>query len=115
VRFPTDARLYDRARERLVKTARNQGLSIKQSYERVGRRLLMAQSRYAHARQMKRARACTRKLRTNLGRVIREIERQQSQPQGLLGKLLETAKRIHTQERGDGHKEVLPVLLWVRA
>jgi len=104
VRFPTDARLYDRARERLVKTARKQGLSIKQSYERVGRRLLMAQSRYAHARQMKRARACTRKLRTNLGRVIREIERQQSQPQGLLGKLLQTAKRIHGQERGDVQK-----------
>ena len=67
----------DRARERLVKTARKQGLSIKQSYERVGRRLLMAQSRYAHARQMKRAQACTRKLRTNLGLLIREIERQQ--------------------------------------
>jgi IS5 family transposase len=31
VRFPTDARLYDRARERLVKTARKQGLRIKQS------------------------------------------------------------------------------------
>jgi IS5 family transposase len=103
-RFPKDARLYDRARERLVKTARKQGLSIKQSYERVGRRLLMAQSRYAHARQMKRAQACTRKLRTNLGLLIREIERQQSQPQGLRGKLLETAKRIRAQERGDGQK-----------
>jgi IS5 family transposase len=34
--------------------------------------------------------------------VIREIERQHSQPQGLLGKLLETAKRIHAQKRGDG-------------
>ena len=45
VRFPKDARLYDRARERLVKTARKQGLRIKQSYKRVGRRLLMAQSR----------------------------------------------------------------------
>jgi hypothetical protein len=55
----------------------------------------MAQSRYAHARQMKWARACTLKVRTHLGRLIREIERQHSQPQGLLGKLLETAKRIH--------------------
>jgi transposase, IS5 family len=42
----------------------------------VGRRLLMQSSRYAHARQMKRARACTRKLKTQLGRVLREIERQ---------------------------------------
>jgi transposase, IS5 family len=47
-----------------------EGLTIKQSYRHVGRRLLMQSSRYAHARQMKRARACTRKLRTQLGRVI---------------------------------------------
>ena len=80
VRFPTDARLYDRTRERLVKAARKAGLKIKQSYERVGRRLLMQQSRYAHARQPKRAQACTRKLHTNLGRVIREVGRQQKRP-----------------------------------
>jgi len=36
-RFPTDARLYQRMRERLVKAARAEGLSIKQSYEHVGR------------------------------------------------------------------------------
>jgi IS5 family transposase len=41
IRFPTDARLYQRMRERLVKAARAEGLSIKQSYEHVGRRLLM--------------------------------------------------------------------------
>ena len=104
VRFPTDARLYDRARERLVKTARKAGLQIKQSYERVGRRLRMAQSRYAPARQPKRARACTRKLRTNLGRVIREIGRQQSAPTGQLGELLTTAKRIHAQQPQDKNK-----------
>ena len=76
VRYPTDARLYHRCRERLVKAARREGLVIKQSYRHVGKRLLLASSRYAHARQMKRARACTRKLRTQLGRVVREIERQ---------------------------------------
>ena len=43
VRFPTDARLYQRATERLVKTARAGGLKIKQSYERVGPQLLMRQ------------------------------------------------------------------------
>ena len=35
VRYPTDARLYNRARERLVKVARERGIEIKQSYERV--------------------------------------------------------------------------------
>ena len=80
IRFPIDARLYQRMRERLVKVARAEGLTIKQSYDRVGRRLLMQSNRYVHARQMKRARACTRKLKTQLGRVMREIERQVEAP-----------------------------------
>jgi IS5 family transposase len=110
IRFPTDARLYQRMRERLVKAARAEGLRIKQSYEHVGRRLLMQSSRYAHARQMKRARACTRKLRTQLGRVVREIERQlATSPNQLselskLSKLLATAHQIYTQQRHDKNK-----------
>jgi transposase, IS5 family len=102
VRYPTDARLYDRARERLVNSARKAGLSIKQSYERVGRKLVMMSGRYAHARQMKRSRRCVRKLRTNLGRVIREIERQSVTES--LRTLLDKSKRIHAQKRGDQEK-----------
>jgi IS5 family transposase len=67
IRFPTDARLYQRMRERLVKAARAEGLIIKQSYEHVGRRLLMQSSRYAHARQMKRARACDTQAENAVG------------------------------------------------
>src|ERR1039457_1390559 len=104
IRFPTDARLYQRMRERLVKAARAEGLSIKQSYEYVGRRLLTRSSRYAHARQMKRARACTRKLKTQLGRIVREIERQVETPSNKLRKLLATANQIHAQERHDKNK-----------
>jgi IS5 family transposase len=104
IRFPTDARLYNRARERLVKEARKRGLRIKQSYERVGPQLLMMSARYAHARQPKRAAACTRKLRTNLGRIIRQIERQKHDPKGKLAKLLAVAKKIHVQERKDKNK-----------
>jgi IS5 family transposase len=104
IRFPTDARLYQRMRERLVKAARAEGLTIKQSYEHVGRRLLMQSSRYAHARQMKRARACTRKLKTQLGRIVREIERQVDTPSNSLAKLLATAHRIHAQQRNEKNK-----------
>ena len=92
------------ARERLVKAARAEGLIIKQSYEHVGRRLLMQSSRYAHARQMKRARACTRKLKTQLGRVVREIERQVDTPSAELSMLLATAHQIHLQEKHDKNK-----------
>jgi IS5 family transposase len=104
IRFPTDARLYQRMRERLVKVARAEGLTIKQSYEHVGRRLLMQSSRYGHARQMKRARACTRKLKTQLGRIVREIERQIEKPSDKLAELLQTAHRIHAQQRHDKNK-----------
>jgi IS5 family transposase len=104
IRFPTDARIYQRMRERLVKAARAEGLTIKQSYEHVGRRLLMQSSRYAHARQMKRARACTRKLKTQLGRIIREVERQTAEPSMKLDKLLQTAHRIYAQQKHDKNK-----------
>ena len=104
IRYPTDARLYHRCRERLVKAARREGAVIKQSYRHVGKRLLLGSSRYAHARQMKRARACTRKLRTQLGRVVREIERQVTNPSEKLSQLLQTAHRIHAQQRHDKNK-----------
>ena len=68
IRFPTDARLYDRMRQKLVKAARKEGIALRQSYVRVGKRLLTQQSRYAGARQFRRARHCTRKLHTILGR-----------------------------------------------
>src|SRR5665213_31233 len=104
IRYPTDARLYHRCRARLVKAARAEGLAIKQSYEHVGKRLLLQSSRYAHARQMKRARNCTKKLHTQLGRVMREIERQTAEPSPQLGKLLQTAHRIHAQNKHDKNK-----------
>ena len=104
IRFPTDARLYHRMRERLVTVARTEGLEIKQSYQYVGKRLLMQSSRYAHARQMKRARACTRQLKTQLVRVLREIDRQTTEPSRKLSRLLETARRIHAQQRHDKNK-----------
>jgi IS5 family transposase len=82
--------------------ARKEGLTIKQSYERVGRLLVMKASRYAHARQMRRSRAATRKLRTALGRVIREVERQAGAP--ALSRLLTVCKRIHSQKPHDNEK-----------
>ena len=104
IRFPTDARLYDRARDRLVKGAKKNGISLRQNYNRLSRQLLLKQSRYAHARQMKRARSCTRKMRTYLGRVIRDIERNYTLPDDNMKSLLETAKRIINQQRADSNK-----------
>ena len=105
VRFPTDARLYDRARERLVKAARKEGIILRQSYCRVSKPQLIAHGRYIHARQPKRAARCRAKLRTWLGRVIRDIERKKGGRICLvLDVLLERARRIHAQQKDDKDK-----------
>jgi IS5 family transposase len=104
IAFPTDARLYDNARRTLVKAAQSRHLPLRQSYVRVGKRALFQQSRYRVARQLKRARKHTRKLRTYLGRVIRDIERKIPQPDAVMQTLLERATQIFQQERNDTHK-----------
>jgi len=75
VAFPTDAKLCHRARERLVNQAKAAGIDLRQSYRRVGKNALIMQQRYAHAKHYKRARRQLRKLRTYLGRTIRDIQR----------------------------------------
>src|SRR5258707_2039028 len=84
------------------------GIELRQSYKRVGKRALQKQGRYAHARQLKRARKETRKLRTYLGRVIRDIQRKAAasgtELSGRLPAYLERATRIHRQQRADKHK-----------
>ena len=104
VRFPTDSRLYDRARETLVKLAKRRRLKLRQSYERVGKRLMLKQSRYAHARQYKRAGKCGRHLKTLLGRVIRDIQRKCPEPDLKLREELKQAQRVYDQQRKDKGK-----------
>jgi IS5 family transposase len=75
ITFPTDAKLMHRARERLVRLAQKHGVRLRQSYARVGKIALIQHQRYAHAKQFKRANKALRRLRTMLGRVIRDITR----------------------------------------
>jgi IS5 family transposase len=75
IAFPTDARLYHKMRMALVRHAKALGIPLRQSYRFVGKKTLFQQHRYAHAKQMKRAAKMTRKLKTLLGRVVRDIER----------------------------------------
>ena len=75
IAFPTDAKLMHRARERLVRLAKKTGVSLRQSYERVGKHALIAHQRYAHAKQFRRANRALRTIRTCLGRVCRDIAR----------------------------------------
>jgi len=104
IRYPTDIRTYDRAREHLVKMAKKAGIKLRQNYNKVGKKLLFDQQRYAHARQGKRAAGCVRKSHTILGRVIRDIERKMTCENNVLSELILLAKRIFEQTRDSKNK-----------
>jgi IS5 family transposase len=104
IAFPTDARLYEKARTAVVRQARKADVKLRQSYKRVGKKALYNQSRYARARQIKRAKKETKKLRNYLGRVLRDVERKLSKPSEKFKELLSNATRIYTQEKNDKQK-----------
>jgi len=74
VHFPTDVRLCHRAREALVKLAKEQNIPLRQSYSRTGKQAHFMANRYMAARQMKRARRKIKEVRNYLGRVMRNIK-----------------------------------------
>lgn len=104
IAFPTDARLYHKARRALVRLARVLQYKLRQSYERLGKQALARQGRYAAAQQMKRARQQTKQLRTYLGRVLRNLERFVGPLKEGQARLLLLARRIFAQQRGDHGK-----------
>ena len=102
VMFPTDARLMNRAREKLVRLAKHCGVVLRQSYARMGKFALIQHQRYAHAKQFKRANRMLKKLRTYLGRVIRDITRKIEGDGGLeaaFAQLLMLARRVREQQQ----------------
>ena len=102
VMFPTDAKLLNRAREKLVRLAKLSGVELRQSYARVGKFALIQHQRYAHAKQFKRANRMLKKLRTYLGRVIRDIGRKIAGDAALevkFERLLMLAGRVREQQQ----------------
>jgi transposase, IS5 family len=109
IAFPTDARLYYKMRVALVRRAVKLRMTLNQTYVRVGKKTLAQQGRYAHARQYQRAAKLTRKLKTQLGRVLRDIQRKAPQTDGLitdekLRTLCERATRLLAQTKTSKHK-----------
>ena len=104
IRFPTDSRLYDRAREKLVQAAEKRRITLRQKYNHKAKEMLLMQSRYAHAKQFKRAAKCTAKLKTWLGRVVRDIERKCPKMDTKLSDLIKTSKKLLDQKKDSKNK-----------
>jgi IS5 family transposase len=104
ITHPTDSKLLYKAIEKLAGAARSRGIALRQSYLRVGKIAAMKVSRYAHARQFQRMRRSLRKLRTYVGRLIRDLRRKVRDPDEVLATLLQRADRVRQQQPQDTHK-----------
>jgi transposase, IS5 family len=109
ITFPTDAKLMHRARERLVRLAKEKGVRLRQSYARVGKIALIRHQRYAHAKQFRRAGKALRRLRTMLGRVIRDLTRKLSSRPELVEVFalpLSLARRVKDQRQRERGRKI---------
>ena len=104
ITYPTDSKLLYRSLQKLASAARSRSIKLRQSYLRVGKIAAVKVSRYAHARQFKRMQRSLRKLRTYVGRLIRDIRRKTSHPDEALATLLARADGVRKQRPQDTHK-----------
>jgi IS5 family transposase len=106
IAYPTDARLYERARDQLVALAQEAGVELRQSYARLAPRLALQVGRYAHARQFKRMRKALKKLKGYTGRVMRDLRRHlDDSPEGslrerIIAKLALVSQLLHQPPKG---------------
>ncbi len=108
IAHPTDSRLLDIARAKLVQFAKRNALPIKQTFEREGKQHKRKAAGYAHAKQFKRMHKVIRRQRTIVGKLIRDIERH-LQTKGdanntVFASIKERATRIQTQRKTDKNK-----------
>lgn len=104
ITYPTDAKLLYRCIAKLSAAARHHDIPLRQSYVRVGKRASIQAGRYAHAKQFRRMNRELRRLRTFVGRMIRDIRRKMRNKDAMLESLLTKAERIRTQQRQDKNK-----------
>ena len=108
IAHPTDSRLLEVARAKIVRLAKRAGLKLKMTHEREGQSLRRRAGGYAHAKQFKRLRQVVRRQRTILGVLLREVQRKMTTlvqaAQDQLKPWLERAERIRSQRPHDKNK-----------
>jgi transposase, IS5 family len=107
ITFPTDSKLYFRGIKTVVRIAKDHGIELRQAYTFLAKKASKKVSQYAHARQMKRAAKERKKLKTYLGRVLRDIKRKifgKIGLQSIFEPIFETIEKILSQTRESKNK-----------
>lgn len=104
ITYPTDAKLLNKVREKLVNLALMEGVSLRQNYNRKFKEFLRKASSYAHARQFNRLNSTLNKMKRRLGCIMRDIERKCPSPSKALQDMISMAFKIKWQEKKSKNK-----------
>jgi len=105
ITYPTDAKLHKRIIEKINTIAKQEEITLRQTYTRTLKQLMIDQRFHSHPKRRKKARAALRKIKTIAGRQVRDIERQFNQEQQLKYEgLLVILNKILIQQKGDKNK-----------
>ena len=113
IAHPTDSRLLEIARHKVVRSAKQAGIPLKQTYAKEGKALRFKAAGYAHAKQLRRLQRVIKRQRTILGIVLRAVQRTlqaadfvPSSPKALaaLQEWMARAEAVRTQQPKDKNK-----------
>ncbi|MEK0161898.1 IS5 family transposase [Pseudoalteromonas piscicida] len=105
IAHPTDSKLLQKCRNKLVGFAKQAGIVLRQSYERVGPKAAQKVASYAHAKQFKRMKKTLKKQKNYLRRVMKDILRKiTEQPSKEFFDTLQQAERLLKQEKTSKNK-----------
>jgi IS5 family transposase len=105
ITYPTDAKQHKRIIEKVNKIAKQEGITLRQTYTRTLKQLMIDQRFHNHPKRRKKANAALRKIKTIAGRQVRDIQRQFSPSQQQRYKeLFIIINKILAQQKGDKNK-----------
>lgn len=103
ITFPTDAKLHKKIIKKCQKIAKEEQLSVRQTYTRTLKELSIAQRFRHHPKNKAKARKADRKVKTIAGRLVRELERNLP-PNSKYQSQLDLYKQVLAQKRGSKNK-----------
>ena len=102
ITYPTDNKLHRKIIKKCVAIAEKEGIELRQSYKRTLKRLGIDQRFRSHPKNAKKARRADRKVKTIVGRLLRELIRKL--PASLYAEDLDLFQRVLEQKRNDKNK-----------
>jgi transposase, IS5 family len=107
IEYPTDTKLLEKARRKLVKLAKEHGIDLRQNYNLVSKKSLRKLGGYLHAKQMKRAKKEAKHFRVLVGRVLRDCERHiagNAQAEEAFAVIIHQTRHLLTRQKHDKKK-----------